>query len=351
MRKFLLVFLCTCLGFYAFGQNTTTDAPEIKNWQSSIALGLNYNSNKITNPPIGLNNNQAGGNLFLNIDANYQQGKVFWNNYVDFRFGLYRIGSGTIGPGSSQKVPFSKLQDFLKVNSMYGYRLSKDSTFSIVAGVDLQTQATPSYVDSEGQVPGVFLKDIRKSSINPIRSRFFSPATVVTHISLGIRPNEKLFFSYAPFAYKGILVLDDNVAQLVGKVDANGLPIATVHGNKVEIINGQPTFKNSLHQLGSYFLATYKDAFKKGLFSVNARLELYSNYLNKPEKLDVTGQAQFNLRIIKGLNLSYSVYVFYDYDVLVQVSDDSVPFFGVSGELARKATIQRQLMLQYKIKF
>jgi len=346
MKKFSLLIICISYWLLSFGQ---ADQVTLKDWQTNLSFGLNYTQNKLTNPPVGYGVDQVGGNMMLNINANYQKGNVFWNNLLDFKFGLNRIGSGPIAPNSSKKIPFQKTTDFLKIASTYGYKFGENSIFSIAAGLDLTTQATPSYVDSEGQLQGTFLKDIRGTFANPIQSKFFSPATAVAYVGIGIQPSSKLFFSYSPLAYKGILVLDDDVARLVGAVDANGLPTSTVHGNKVEIQNGRPVFKNSYNQLGSYFLGTYKEEFRDGVFGVNSRLELYSNYRNMPEKVDVAWQTQVNLRIIKGLNLAYIFYLFYDYDILVAITDDSV-VGGFSG-LGRKVSTQRQFMLQYQINF
>jgi len=47
---------------------------------------------------------------------------------------------------------------------------------------------------------------------------------------------------------------------------------------------------------------------------------------------------------------SYMFNVFYDADILVSITDDTVPG-GFTGELGTKVATQRQLMLQYRIAF
>ena len=149
--------------------------------------------------------------------------------------------------GSNQKIPFQKISDRLKITSIMGYRISKDSVWSIGPGIDITTQVTPSYTDADGVLSGLFVRDIRGSGTNPIQSRFFSPTYATVYV-LGLiyKPSPKFIFAYSPATYKGILVFDDQVASLVGKVGANGLPTETIHGNDVEIINGVPVFKLSL---------------------------------------------------------------------------------------------------------
>lgn len=350
MKKILLLLISTTIWSYSIGQTDTTNVVP-KFWKKSLTFGLSYNQSKLTNPPVGYGISQSGGNAMLSVAAMYDKKKIIWNNFLDWNFGLLRLGSGPLEAGSDQKIPFQKTIDRLKITSILGYRISKDSTWSIGPGIDITTQALPSYRDAEGKVPGLFLKDIRDSRANPIQSRFFSPASATVYL-LGVvyTPSPKFFLAYSPATYKGILVFDDQVASLVGKVDANGLPTATIHGNKVEIVGGVPVFKNSFNQFGSYVYTSYNDSFFKGKFGVSSRLELFSNYLNDPGEIDVWWQNSFSFNLMKGLSLTYSVNVFYDADILVAITDDTLPG-GFTGELGRKAAIQRQLMLQYRIAF
>lgn len=334
----------------AVNQTDTTTAIS-KNWDKSLTFSISYNQSKLTNPPIGYGINQAGGNMLFNISAVYDKDKIIWSSFLDWNFGLLRLGSGPLEAGSNQKIPFQKISDRLKITSIMGYRISKDSVWSIGPGIDITTQVTPSYTDADGVLSGLFVRDIRGSGTNPIQSRFFSPTYATVYV-LGLiyKPSPKFIFAYSPATYKGILVFDDQVASLVGKVGANGLPTETIHGNDVEIINGVPVFKNSFNQFGSYIFTSYNDQFFKDKFSVTSRLELFSNYLNDPGELDVWWQNSFNFNLFKGLSLSYMFNIFYDADVLVSITDDSVPG-GFTGELGQRVAIQRQLMLQYRIAF
>lgn len=352
--KILTLLLSLTIGFTSVrAQNTPPVAAAglpARHWTKTIGLGLNYVQNSLTNPPAGYGQNQLGGNAQMNVSLNYDKGKIFWPTFLNWNFGLVRIGSGPLDAGSSQKIPFQKTLDRLQISSLVGYRISRDSAFSVLAGFELQTQGTPSYIDPNGTYRGVFLRDIRNSGSNPILANFFSPAAVLSYVGIAYQPSPKLFIGYSPSTYKGILVLDDAVAGLVGKVDAQGFPTATVHGNKVEIVNGVPVFKNHLSQVGSYLLATYKDQFFKKRLSYSSRLQLFSNYLSHPERVDMYWQNKLDFTLIKGLSLSYQFDLFYDYDVLVLLSDKTIPG-GFSGEYGRRVAMQRQLMVRYQVAF
>lgn len=352
MIKILLPSLISILVvFTGFGQIAPDSTSQKKNWTNTLSISLNYNGTKLTNPPLGVGINSAGGNMTLNYHAFYlnNEKRNFWSNDFNWNFGLLRLGSGPLQAGSDQKIPFQKTLDLLEVTSTFGHRF--DDKFSIVTGIDFRSQALPSYQDPEGQVRGVFLNDIRNSNTNPILSNFLAPGYLTVYaVGIGYQPSPKLFIGYSPATYKGILVFDDNIASLVGQVDANGLPTATVYGNRVEINNGVPVFKNSFNQFGSFLMLDYKDQFLKGKLSYVSDLKMFSNYLNKPEKIDLVWRNTLAFNIMKGLSLTYTLNLFYDYDVLVAITDDSVPG-GFSGEFGRKLSTQRMLMLRYQIKF
>jgi len=352
MKKQLLLLTGLFIGQFVFAQGNDTLATKTppRHWKKTVSLSLNYNQTKLTNPPVGYGANQSGGSARLDLSTNFDKKKIFWNNHLSWNFGLLRFGSGPLEAGSSQKIPYQKSLDQLQISTIVGYRISADSTLSLLTGFDIFTQATPSYIDPDRKVRGVFLKNIRNSASDPIQSSFFAPANVLAYLGLGWRPSPKVFIGYSPTTYKGILVLNDTVAQLVGKVDAQGLPTATVHGNPVEMVNGVPVFRNSFNQFGSFLLANYNDKYFKGRIGISSNLRLFSNYLKEPQNIDVYWQNQLHLNIIKGLSLSYMFDLFYDHDVLVQITDDSAPG-GFSGEFGQRVALQRQLMLRYQVSF
>ena len=337
---------------FAQGESSAAEeAPPPKHWTKTLSLGLSYNQVTLDNPLVGDGQDQIVGNAQLSFSAGYDKGKVYWPTDINWNFGLLRIGAGPIEPGASQKIPFQKTLDQLQISSLVGYRISKDSVFSAFSGGEVFTQALPAYIDAEGKLPGLFLSNIRNSDITPLQSTFFAPAIVIADVvGIGYQPKPKLFVGYSPAAYKGILVLNDAAASLVGKVDDQGLPVATVHGNRVEIVNGEPVFKKSFNQFGSRLLAMYRDKYFNGHFGLNSRLQLFSNYLEHPERIDVYWQNRFDLNIIKGLSLSYSLDLFYDHDVLVRITDKNAPG-GFTGEFGRRVALRRVLMLRYQITF
>lgn len=354
MKKLLLLLLIAIPWGYALAQNSPSEAvPDtpVGPWKKTLSLGLSYHQVSLDNPLVGDGQNQISGTAQLHLSANYDKKKIFSLNEIVWKFGLLRIGSGPIEPGASRGIPFQKTLDRLILSSLIGHRISQDSSLSLISGAEVFTQALPAYVDPEGKLPGLFLRDIRDTNADPIQSTFFAPATIVFDvIGIAYKPDSKLFVGYAPAAVKSIVVFNDTAARLVGKVDEQGMPTATVHGNPVEIINGNPVFKKSFHQFGSRLLAIYVNTYLRGRFSLNSRLQLFSNYLDHPERIDIFWQNRFDLNLIKGLSLSYNVDLFYDHDVLVRITDKNASG-GFTGEFGRRVALGRILMLRYQVAF
>jgi hypothetical protein len=144
---------------------------------------------------------------------------------------------------------------------------------------------------------------------------------------------------YSPVGGKFIIVANDSIAAL------------GVHGNPVtKDANGNITaFENVFAQLGSLLKINYTDKYANNKITLVSNLALYSNYLNNPQNLDIDWTNEFGYTIIKGLQLALTLNIFYDDDVLVQITDwDAVG--GVSG-LGKRVSITQQMLIKYNLTF
>jgi hypothetical protein len=144
---------------------------------------------------------------------------------------------------------------------------------------------------------------------------------------------------YSPIGGKFIIVANDSIAAL------------GVHGNPVtKDANGNITaFENVFAQLGSLLKINYTDKYANNKITLVSNLALYSNYLNNPQNFDVDWTNEFGYTIIKGLQLALTLNIFYDDDVLVQITDwDAVG--GVSG-LGKRVSITQQMLIKYNLTF
>ncbi len=306
------------------------------NWKRTAGLGLDFAQLLQVNPRQGAGQNRLGIGGAVNAAAAYKKDRLVWDNAGLWQFGVQRIGSGVISQGSvDKKIPFQKAIDELRLNSKIGYAVSKNSKLFYAADVSFLSQLTPTYT-GDAQFPGNFLTDIVGSGAN---SRLFSPATVTLSAGFDFKPLPKLSFFYSPVGGKFIFVGNDVIAQL------------GVHGNPVTRDAGGNVidFKNTFAGVGSLVRGNFAGKFLNDRLAFGSNLILFSNYLDGPQNIDVDWTNQLDFSIIKGLQATMLLNLFYDHDVLVQISDSTAPN-GVGG-LGRRVSLTQQLLLKYAVVF
>ncbi len=101
--------------------------------------------------------------------------------------------------------------------------------------------------------------------------------------------------------------------------------------------------------MGSLVRVNYANKFLKDRLAYGSGLVLFSNYLDGPQNIDVDWTNQLDFSIIKGLQATMLLNVFYDHDVLVQITDNTAPN-GVNG-LGRRVSLTQQFLLKYSLVF
>lgn len=266
--------------------------------------------------------------------ANYKKARVAWENIGLLQFGVQRLGAGKVELGSGEivDVPFQKAIDELRLNSKFGYEMSETSPFYYAANFNFLSQLTPTYQGIRSY-PGNFLSPLTDESPGPV-SKFFSPAFITISLGIDYKPVDNFSVYYSPFAGKFIVVTDDDIAAL------------NVHGN--------PEGENVFSQFGSQLRLAYNDKYLGDKLILTSGLNLYSNYLEKPQNIDVDWNNELAYSIFEGFKLSLLVNVFYDDDVRVQITDLDQPG-GVQldedGNIitGKRVSITQQLLLTYSL--
>lgn len=338
-----LLFLCGLLlaGLPLVAQDAPADAekeapaPEPDGWKRGAGIGLDFAQLLQINPKQGAGQNRLGFGSAVNYFANMKKGRTAWETNALWQFGLQRLGSGLIAQGTDEQIPFQKSLDELRLNSKYGVATKPGGNLFWTANFSFLSQLTPTY-----QFPGVysgnFISDFIDQGFEPL-SKLFSPATINFAVGIDYKPTPRFSVFFSPIASKFIMVLNDTIA-------ARG-----VHGNPVEGERGADglfaDYNKVDPQLGALAQLQYELPFadEKGAFSSN--LKLYSNYLRNPQNVDVDWANAFTYKLFKNFQLTALVNVFYDDDVLVQITDNDA-VNGVSG-LGKRVSITQQLLLTY----
>ena len=242
-------------------------------WTREGNLGL-----KLTQ--VSLTNWAAGGDNSVAFDfqgayqANYKKGKHLWNNRLELAYGLNRTGEdGT-----------KKANDKIYLNSNYGYSIAKSWYASAFA--TFQTQFSPGYDYS-------ISKDISVSE-------FMSPAYLTTGLGFTYEQNKIFTVVLSPASWRGTFVLNDRLSD--------------------EGAYGVDPGKHLLSSFGANLKGEVRYEFMKNM-TVYSRLDLYSDYLHKPQNIDVNWEVQINMAINKWFSTTLTTNLVYDDDVKIAQKD------------------------------
>ncbi len=344
IRHLLIAIALIFMGLTpTWAQEEAAEEEELQGWETGAGIGFDFSQLFQLNPKQGAGENRIGFGGAINFFANYDRKRLSWDNQVNWQFGIQKLGAGPL-PGimSIDNRPFQKSIDELRLNSKVGYKTSEKSKFFYAADYSFLSQITRTFQGS--YMSSVFPKNDPNNPADTATavSKFFSPATMTLSIGMDYKPTPKLSVYYSPIAGKTIIVADDRIADDEAEAGSG----QSVHGNPWDDPND---FENAFFQFGSLLRIGYADKFWEERMALTSNLALYSNYLNRPENLDVNWNNELAIQIFKGLQASLTVNIFYDHDVFVQITDFDAPG-GVSG-LGRRVNLTQQFLLKYNVVF
>lgn len=266
------------------GKKIDADSNKTKDWKTGGTFTLNLNQQN-SSFWVGATEDYALSiGAATDLYSNYAKGKKYWDNTLKMNYGLQKnTSTGT-----------RKTSDFIDLYSKFGYILNEKKTLAASVLFNGRTQFTDGFDYSD-----------------PTRRRrtsgFFAPATFILSPGLDWRPNKAFSLFFSPITAKWVVVTNEPYSySYPGGVRPNGTketPLAELYGvDPEEKVDGQ---------FGAFLSASYtKDLFKN--VSYSSRLDLYSNYLNKPQNIDIFWTNSLVFKVNKWLVLNYQWNVAYD---------------------------------------
>jgi hypothetical protein len=290
-------------GFACFGAVASLLAQDTdsipKPWSKGGQGGITYNQ-------VGLFNWAAGGqsNMTLignlNLFANRKVGTSTWDNSLDLAYGFIK-NNFIYDP----KAPVTKAEDKIELNSKYGKKAWSDKVYYSGLGT-FRTQFAPGYA---------------KPGENVYISRALAPAYLILAAGLDFKPNEYLSIFVSPVSGKMTIVTDDSLSAAgafgVNSRDENG--------------DFRP---GSFEKVRMEFGATLKAKFKKDIMKnvgYETNLELFSNYIDRPQNVDVRWSNALVAKINKYLSVNFFTDMIYDHDIAIpRVNSDGSPVYSIN---------------------
>lgn len=286
MKK-LLLLSGLLLSVYSFAQEASdTTAKEVKNWKSKAVFGLNGTQSSFVNWNAGGRNNISLLG-FINGQANYSKNKFQWKNTLDFALGgLQYIGVGSSGEG------LQKTDDRLEVSTEFGIKLREKLYASLLSSFKTQSLAGYKYPDD-----------------STVLSRFMAPGYVNVALGINFDPNEHFTVFISPANAKMTFVNDQTLAD----AGAFGVKAAEYDLTTGELLKRGENFR---FELGALLNMKYnKDIFEN--INLVASLNLFSNYLNHPENIDVNTDLLFTFKVNSWFSASFNMSLIYDNDIKI----------------------------------
>lgn len=251
---------------------TVVDTPK-EGWSRAGNISLLFNQSSFDNWSAGGVNNIAG-NLGLNYDFNYLKGDLVWDNKFIAAYGITKIED------SDQQ----KTDDRLELNSLFGKKAKEFWYYSL-------------FLNFKTQIDSGFQDDFKTS-------HFFSPAYLQVGPGMLWKKSDNLKVNIAPTTAKIIFVHDEftNVGNVQAAIDAF---------NNAGGYFGVEANDTSRFELGVAIGAYYKLNLMENVSMENI-LNLYSNYLEDPQNLDLDYTMNLVMTINKYLSANLAFQTIYD---------------------------------------
>ena len=261
MKKttFSLVFFFALISMHA--QETATDTTKF--WTKKGNISLLFNQSAYNKQWLGGGTSNVAGNFGLNYDFNYKKDDIVWDNKFILAYGLTKIKGGD--------KP-AKTDDRLELNSLWGKKAKGQWYYSMF--FNFKTQMDTGLDKNDEKI-----------------SHFFSPAYFQLGPGMLWKKSNNLSVNFSPATSKLIIVH----------------PHFTQFRSSFGVLQGD----SSRFEFGSSISGYYKFNIMTNV-SVENRLNLYSNYLDNPQNVDVDYQMNVIMKINKYLSANVAVQAIYD---------------------------------------
>jgi hypothetical protein len=292
MKKLLFTALALFFAIATFAQD---EQPQ--GWTHKGNIGINLGQSSYTNWAAGGQNSLTSQGLF-NYEIHYLKNKFKWDNTLNMSLGYCFY--------SFKNKPI-KTDDMIEFSSLATLKATEHLNYG--AELAFRSQFAKGF-------------DYAKDSTNYI-SKFLAPGYLTLGLGIEWVPNKYFSLYFAPVTGRITFVNDQRLAE----VGAYGVEPGYFNPNdSTEWIPG----KKIRYEFGARAVAKFQYPIAKNI-DFSTKLELFSNYLDHPERIDVDWQNMLVLKVNDWLNANLSTHLIYDYDI---------PFYDEAGVRIEGSKVQ-----------
>ena len=357
MKKLFVVISATLLSMGAYAQDaqqvaadaakamneapTAAKVEKPSNWTNSLKTNINVGQT-------GLSNWAAGGDntvslaAFVDGNANWKKGDMFWNNRLQLDYGfLY----------ASSKPLLQKSTDRIYLESKWGYKAPSTKHLYFSANFDFKSQFSTGYDYKTPAVPATYadgtpvpsgtkldqleIKHQRQlwRDARVLKSNFLAPA--YTNLALGIDyvPTKWLTLNFAPLTGGYVIVKDADLRKSYSMKEKKTttseqiaaaetkLADATASGVEADIDAATYALGNLYRAAKFEFGAQLKADAKVNVndkFSYSTQVVLFANYLDIKHCPRINWDNRIDWKLAKYFSLTIATNLIYDDQIIIK---------------------------------
>jgi hypothetical protein len=273
MRKAIFAFFILAASATSAQDTTMVVTDTIKHWTAKGNASFLFNQSTFDNWLAGGENN-ISGNVGLNYDINYAKADWTWDNKILASYGIVKTRTSAFA---------KKTDDRLELNSLLGKKTKSGSNWYYSAFLNFRTQFAKGYN---------YDTDENGAEMRTQYTHFFSPAYLLVGPGVLWKKDDNLKVNLAPATSKFTFVDADFT-----------LPDEAYFG----VEEGE----SMRYELGFNASAYYRFGVVANVAFENI-LNLYSNYLEDPQNVDIDYQLNIVMKINRFLTTNISFQAIYD---------------------------------------
>jgi hypothetical protein len=244
--------------------------PPPKTWLLRSELGAMVNQVAFANWAKGGNNNIAFTSE-LKAWANYSKGSIKWDNHFWFVYGVQK----------TELMSLRKSQDRINLVSNLSQKAFKN--FDYTFGTTFETQGFKGFAYPNDSIPV---------------SMFMTPGDLKINLGMTYKPNPKFTVNLYP------------IGGMLRFVRDTVLIDQTKYGVAAD--------KKMMAQLGARVIVNHNMVLMKNI-SMDNYIDLFSNYIDHPEKVNFDWRLSLSLKVNKYISTSIKTEIMYDNKVLIPI--------------------------------
>jgi hypothetical protein len=255
-------------------------------WKRGGMVNANLSQGSLSNWAAGGDQFSLSLNTYFNYFVFHKEGRRSWDNSFEFNLGFMQTSS----------LGSRKNDDRFDLLSKYGYKIDTANRWYLSALANFRSQFFDGYTYSGGKTT--------------FSSTLLSPAYALVSLGMDYKPHSRFSLFVSPLTSRWVIVANQRLAD-------SGM-------------YGVPRGENVHQEFGAYVSVNYTTNIAKNV-SYKGRTDLFSNYKNRPENIDLYMTNVFSFKINKYLSATYNLDLIYDDDVKLFRDSKSSPALQIKS--------------------